>query len=319
MEKFSFFNDVNGDRVYYAEDFARHLSTYFTNGIFNNGCQVLANNNDMSVNVSIGSANINGYRYDNNVIKKIVLETADGVLNRIDNIVIRLDLTNRNILTQVIKGVPAENPIAPDLVRTSTIYDLRIATVHIPAGTITITQDLVSDRRFFSEECGNVISAVQTPNTENLFIQIETKFNNLLSSMNNSLTKFDTAYKEFISRCDREFTSKLDNWTSDFDNWFNHIKGKLEGDVATNLQKEIDEINDKLIDSQIIVSEEEPTKDCIWFRVINKETLDNTFYLETEELDGSEIYISEIDNKEEKIVNIGETINNNGDTILEEI
>lgn len=25
MEKFSFFNDINDDRVYYAEDFARHL------------------------------------------------------------------------------------------------------------------------------------------------------------------------------------------------------------------------------------------------------------------------------------------------------
>lgn len=30
MEKFSFFNDINDDRVYYAEDFARHLKKYFT-------------------------------------------------------------------------------------------------------------------------------------------------------------------------------------------------------------------------------------------------------------------------------------------------
>ena len=38
MEKFSFFNDINDDRVYYAEDFARHLKKYFTNE--NNMCKI---------------------------------------------------------------------------------------------------------------------------------------------------------------------------------------------------------------------------------------------------------------------------------------
>ena len=48
MEKFSFFNSINGDRASYAEDFARHLKKYFTNGIFNNELKVIANN-DMTI------------------------------------------------------------------------------------------------------------------------------------------------------------------------------------------------------------------------------------------------------------------------------
>ena len=36
MEESSFFNDVDGDRVYYAEDFAEYFIPFFTNGIFNN-------------------------------------------------------------------------------------------------------------------------------------------------------------------------------------------------------------------------------------------------------------------------------------------
>lgn len=228
MEKFSFFNDVNGDRVYYAEDFARHLATYFTNGIFNNGCQVLADNNDMSVDVSIGSANINGYRYDNDTVKTLTLDTADGALNRIDSIVIRLDLTNRNITTQLIKGTSAENPVVPALVRNSTIYDLRLAIISIPKGTTTITQDLVTDTRFDSDVCGDVISTVQTPDTHNLFIQIETEFNNLMSLMNSAFNKFntdsstalstfDTVYKKFVSDCDEEIANKI----TTIDNTFN--------------------------------------------------------------------------------------------------
>ena len=47
MEKYTFFNDVDDDRIYFAEDFARHLAAFFTNGIFNNGCKVLGENDDM--------------------------------------------------------------------------------------------------------------------------------------------------------------------------------------------------------------------------------------------------------------------------------
>lgn len=222
MEKFSFFNDVDGDRVYYAEDFARHLATYFTNGIFNNGCQVLADNDNMSVNVSIGSANINGYRYDNDAIKTLIVDNADGVLNRIDNVVIRWNLTERTITAMVVKGAVAENPIAPDLVRTSTTYDLRIAKISVPAGTTEITQNLVTDTRFITSDCGNVISTVQTPDTEQLFIQIQAIFDNTIDTM-----------------------------TGDFDTWFEHVKGQLSTDVAGHLQNEIDAITpnvDQLLD-----------------------------------------------------------------------
>ena len=213
MEKCSFFNDVNGDRVYYAEDFARHLATYFTNGIFNNGCQVLADTNNMAINVNIGSANINGYRYDNDAIKTLQIDNADGVLNRVDNIVIRLDLTNRNISLQVIKGAFAQSPVAPNLIRTSTIYDLRIAKISIPAGTTEITQDLIEDCRFITSDCGDVISPIETPDTEQLFIQIQAIFD------------------KFIA----------DN-TNEFDTWFEHVKGQLSTDQAGNLQNQIDDI-----------------------------------------------------------------------------
>ena len=66
-EKSSFFNDVDDDRIYYAEDFAEYFIPFFTNGIFNNGCNVLAENDNMSINVSVGRAFINGYRYYNRI------------------------------------------------------------------------------------------------------------------------------------------------------------------------------------------------------------------------------------------------------------
>lgn len=216
MEKYSFFNDVNNDRVYFAEDFARHLACYFSNGIFNNGCQVVSNDN-MTVSVKSGSANINGYRYDNDSIKILDIDNADGILNRIDNIVIRLDLTNRNITAQVVKGIPAQNAVAPDLVRNTTVYDLRIAKISIPANTPTITQDLITDTRFITSDCGDVISTIKTPDTEDLFVQIQSIFDNTISDM-----------------------------TDNFEKWFEVIKGQLGEDAAVALTLSLAELKEKV-------------------------------------------------------------------------
>ena len=233
MEKYTFFNDVDDDRIYFAEDFARHLATYFTNGVFNNGCQVLGENNDMSVNVSIGSANINGYRYDNDAIKTLNIDNADGVLNRIDNIVIRWDLTNRIITTQVIKGTFADNPVAPDVVRTSTIYDLRIAKINVPAGTTTITPDLITDTRFITSDCGNVISTVQTPDTEDLFIQIQEIFNKTLEDMQ---IDFNEWYLKIKDQLDEDAAGKLAN------NIYEIVRNDLKKNITQFDKKKINEI-----------------------------------------------------------------------------
>lgn len=219
MEKCSFFNDVNDDRVYYAEDWARHLKKYFTNGIFNNECNVLAND-DMTITIKEGDANIEGYRYTNTGDLVKTIEMADGTLNRIDNVVLRLDLTNRLISAQIIKGTFADKPVAPELVRTSTIYDLRLAKISIPAGTTTITQDLIIDTRFITSDCGNVISTVQTPDTENLFIQMQTLFEKQINELNNN-----------------------------FETWFDSMKNQLSSDAAGNLQNQINNLNSNKVDN----------------------------------------------------------------------
>lgn len=216
MEKFSFFNDINDDRVYYAEDFARHLKKYFTNGIFNNELKVIANN-DMTITIQEGDANIEGYRYTNtgDLIKTI--ETADGTLKRIDNVVVRLDLTNRLISAQIIKGTFSDNPSAPALVRSSTIYDIKLAEIYVGAGATSITQSNITDTRFEESVCGIVASTVKTLNTENVYDQLYTKYNEYITKSNKS-----------------------------FETWFNSIKDQLSSDAAGNLQNQINQINSSI-------------------------------------------------------------------------
>ena len=184
-QKSGFFNSVNNDRVYDASDVARFLSKFFTNGVFNNSLQVSSNDN-MTVSVGTGNANINGYGYENTESLVLDIDEADSTLNRIDSVICRLDLTNRQITTMILEGQYATTPSQPSITRTGNIYDLRLANISIPAGTTRITTEMITDTRFGSD-CGNVTQAVLELDTSEIFAQYEAWFNEWFAELQDEL------------------------------------------------------------------------------------------------------------------------------------
>lgn len=207
MEKSYFFNSVNGDRKYDTKDWANYFNKFITNGVFPNpstNLQVMAGDG-MNVIVKAGSAWINGYCYENTSDYTLTIEAADGVLNRIDRIVIRLDTIGRAISAVVKKGTFASTPIAPSLQRDADAYELGIADVSITKGVVSISQVNISDLRLNTSLCGVVNSLIQV-DTTTLFAQ------------------YEAGMKE-----------KENQFTQDFIAWFQTIQGTLSGDVAGNL------------------------------------------------------------------------------------
>ena len=142
MEKSSFFNSVSGDRKYKAEDWASYFGSFIGNGVFpvpSTGLQVVAGSG-MQVTVKAGKAWINGYFYNNTSDLSLTLATADGVLNRIDRIVVRWDLTNRVISVKAKSSSYSASPTAPAVERDADIYELAIADVYVGAGVTAIIQ-----------------------------------------------------------------------------------------------------------------------------------------------------------------------------------
>ena len=184
-QKYGFFNSINHDRVYDASDVASFLSKFFTNGVFNNSLLVSANDN-MTVNVAIGNANINGYGYENTESLTLDIDEADSELGRIDSVIVRLDLTNRKITTEILQGQYASSPSQPTITRTGNIYDLRLANISIPAGATRITAEQITDTRFGSD-CGNVVQAVQYLDTAEIFAQYEAYFNSWFAELQDEL------------------------------------------------------------------------------------------------------------------------------------
>lgn len=148
------------DREYVAEDFAKYFSNFVGNGIFGGNLDELIVRQQevatMNIAVSSGQAFINGYRYENDDELVLSIGTADGILNRIDAIVIRLSSIDRAIRLAVKKGTPAASPSSPILQRDVDYYELKIAEVYIKAGATSILQTDITDTRSDSEVCGFV-------------------------------------------------------------------------------------------------------------------------------------------------------------------
>lgn len=176
--KSGFFNDVNGDRVYLAEDYAEYFASFIGNGVFpnpSNGCQIIASDG-MKVVMKPGKAWIEGYYFVNYDDYNLSFDVADGVLKRIDRIVLRYTVLNRDIVPVVKKGVYASSPVAPTLQRDADAYEIALADVLINNGAISISQANITDQRLNTALCGIVHGTVDQVDTTTIFNQYESFF-----------------------------------------------------------------------------------------------------------------------------------------------
>ena len=162
MEKSGFFNSSGGDRVYSATDFAAYFGKLVSNGIFYaapTNLQVTPGSG-MTVSIAAGSAWINGYSYENTDTLTINLATASGVNPRIDRVVVRFSAVERRIYLAVLTGTPAETPTAPALTRSNDTYELGLADILVPKGSVSIPALNITDTRLNTALCGLVNSLV---------------------------------------------------------------------------------------------------------------------------------------------------------------
>lgn len=209
------FNAIEHDRAYKAEDWAWYFATFIGNGVFpkpSDGLKVMAYDK-MTVKVSMGYAFINGYAYRNPVSQNIVLNMAEGDANRIDRVVIRWDLSKRDIYLNVLEGVPSMKPIAKTITRGVEIWELAIADIYVRKGTTEIQNRDITDLRYDKEVCGIVKGTVEE-------IDVST------------ITK---QFEDFVERYKQEKTLE-------YEVWLNNVKETLETIENGKMLIEINEL-----------------------------------------------------------------------------
>ena len=264
MLKSCFFNSVLDpqgvpDRPFNADDFARYFGTLIKNGVFPNpstNFQCIADQETMAVKMEAGICWIDGHLgYDDNV-HILEIDTADSVLDRIDRIVLRKDVLDRDIHWVVKKGEMSGKPVAPTLQRDENAWELGIADVKVAHGTVSISQSMVTDTRLNTELCGLVTGVVTQIDTTTLFNQLEQWKSEYIANTNNWTDEQKALFLAWVKQFEidsstwkTEQEKLFVNWSSaekrKFDEWFLTIKNILDTNAAGNLQSQIDKLVEK--------------------------------------------------------------------------
>lgn len=187
------------DRVFYSADFASMFEKFFVNGVYPNpsDCLQVMASSGMVVKVRPGSGYIKGRVYTNDADIDIAINTANANYNRKDIIVLRLDLTDRGVKVLYRPGTAAANPIAPELVRTDDIHDLKLAEVFVGSGASVIQQSNITDSRLDNTVCGYVDNTIKNVDTTTIFNQYQDFWSTIYQQMGANIGQFSSGFNMY--------------------------------------------------------------------------------------------------------------------------
>lgn len=190
--KFGFFNSVNGDRKYSAEDITKYFTGLLSDGIVPNpsdSFQVIADGS-MRLKVRPGKAFVRGYWCENITDIQLIVESANVALPRYDAVVLKMDKTEgvRNFTLFLRKGTPDASPKVPSITSSNDYKELLLGYVWVEAATLSITQANVVDTRSVPGSCGWVTGLVEQLDVSSMFARMQAQFDEWFMQVRNDLT-----------------------------------------------------------------------------------------------------------------------------------
>lgn len=178
--KSGFFNSVNGDRVYNAQDMSEMFKGLITDGIYESVGNKLAvqPSGGMVIQIATGRGFFNSHWVDNSTPYLTTLESADVTLNRYAAVCIRVDDSDSGRTAEpVIKYSDyATEPVKPTMERTDTVNEYCLAYIYINAGVTEITAGDIEDTRSNTDLCGWVTGLIEQLDTNTMYAQWEALF-----------------------------------------------------------------------------------------------------------------------------------------------
>ena len=185
--KSGFFNSVNGDRLYNADDMRKIFDGLITDGVYESVDDKLAvqPNSGMTIQIATGRGWFNKRWVENSTPYTLTIESADVTLNRYAAVCIKVDNTDsvRNATPYIKYSEYATSAVKPTMTRTDTVKEYCLAYVYIPANTTTITASLIEDTRGNNDLCGWVTGLIEQLSTTTLFTQWQDIFNTWFNNL----------------------------------------------------------------------------------------------------------------------------------------
>lgn len=267
-----FFNSLNGDRKYNAAQMSAIFDGLIIDGVFASIGTAFAVKaaGGLTVNVGIGKAWFDHTWTVNDSILPMTAPEAEVLLDRIDAVVLEVNGMEsvRNNTIKFVKGNPSSAPSRPTLTNEGNVHQYPLCYIYRKYGTAVINQADITP----------MVGTESTPFVTGILQTIS--LDELLGKWQDELDRFtDARSKEvddWIAQEESDFTAwfnkmkadlqqeqtVLDQWIAseqdDFLAWYKQMKDQLSGDVAGNLQLEINKEEVKRI---LLVGFEDGTKE----------------------------------------------------------
>lgn len=267
-----FFNSLNGDRKYNAAQMSAIFDGLIIDGVFASIGTAFAVKaaGGLIVNVGVGKAWFDHTWTVNDSILPMTAPEAEVLLDRIDAVVLEVNGMEsiRENTIKFVKGNPSSAPSRPILTNEGNVHQYPLCYIYRKYGTAVINQADITP----------MVGTESTPFVTGILQTIS--LDELLGKWQDELDRFtDVRSQEvddWIAQEESDFTAwfnkmkadlkqeqtVLDQWIAseqaDFLAWYNQMKDQLSGDVAGNLQLEIDKEEVKRI---LLVGFEDGTKE----------------------------------------------------------
>lgn len=248
-----FFNSLNSDRRYNAEQMSAIFDGVINDGVFASIGTAFSVSADsgFTVNVGIGRAWFDSIWVYNDAILPLTFDIPEVVLDRIDAIVIEINKTEevRAGSIKIIKGSPATFPQEPTLTKNAYVTQYPLAYVTIRAGASSITQGVITSK-IGTSDCPYITGILQVQNIDNIVAQWQAQWTEWYANQTEmgeiQLDQMTDAWDQWFAGATTENENEIDNWTSSMKAqilaWFDTIQDLLEPDVAANLAAKLLEI-----------------------------------------------------------------------------
>lgn len=207
---YGFYDSLNHDRVYSANQMSTIFNGIITDGVFMNigeHFSVVAGTG-MQVIVKPGRAWFDGTWTLLDTDYPLSIGSVSTLMGRIDAIVLEtnFDVETRANTIKVVAGTPSATPVKPTLTNTDLVKQHILAYVTIPANTTSIANSMIDIQVGVNKETPYITSVLQSTDINLLYLK----------------------------------------WEDEWYKWFNNVRNTLSGDVAANLKADIDQVSQDL-------------------------------------------------------------------------
>lgn len=213
-----FFDAVNNDRLYTADQMNLPYKRVIGNGVFatpqgtpSTDLQVVSAGNGMQIIVNAGEGLFANKWFNNPSAITITVPINTATTPRRDSVIVQVDMRTSGRVGNIIyrTGTPSATPMPPDIGTVTDVIEYRIANIDVAASASTINNDAIVDLRG-SSECPWVTSLVQQVDTSTLWTQFQTAYQNQYDAYNHEFQQYTSeqrqAWEDFLSTLTSELS-----------------------------------------------------------------------------------------------------------------